>query len=180
MPDCAKNLPVITTLFGERVVPDIAPLTGLVHPAVQMRYHLGASDVAYVLGHDRAKSELATDLAHYQDLAPALASSRALLAKSAASKPDVYTTWLRAVLALAEKPSGVPKFMTTDAYADLRMQSAIVGYGQIRHNFVLLAGQGYDSYGCEIPDGWVERLFHPFRRRSEPNAEFAEHAENLS
>jgi hypothetical protein len=61
------------------------------------------------------------------------------------------------VARLAEPPDGVvPSFARRPAYADLRMSSALVGYGQIRHNYVLLAGQGYDAYGCEIPDGYVE------------------------
>jgi hypothetical protein len=64
---------------------------------------------------------------------------------------------MAAALRLADRPSGsVPSFMAGDAWADMRMSSALAVYAQIRHTFVLLAGQGYDGYGCEIPDGWVE------------------------
>jgi hypothetical protein len=38
----------------------------------------------------------------------------------------------------------------------MRMSSAIVAFAQVRHAYVLIAGQGYDAYGCEIPDGYVE------------------------
>ena len=48
--------------------------------------------------------------------------------------------------------------MATPAYDDLRMNTLIAGYGQIRHNYVLMAGQAYDEGGCVIPDGWVEPL----------------------
>jgi hypothetical protein len=46
--------------------------------------------------------------------------------------------------------------MRTPAFADLRINSAVAAFGQLRHNYVLVAGQGYDTAGCEIPDGWVE------------------------
>ncbi len=46
--------------------------------------------------------------------------------------------------------------MHTPAYADLRMNTAIAAFAQLRHNHVLIAGQSYDEGGCVIPDGWVE------------------------
>ena len=157
MPEGATELPAIATMFGPRIVPDIAPLTHLVHPAVSGRLELGAADVAYVMGHDRAKSYLAEDLAKHPDLGAALDASRAELAAGARGKKDVYSAWMGAALRLADRPSGsVPSFMGSDAWADMRMSSALAVYAQIRHTFVLLAGQGYDGYGCEIPDGWVE------------------------
>lgn len=157
MPHNTPVLPAIATLFGPRIAPDTAPLTGLVHDAVGNRTELGAPDVAYLLGHDRARKYLTADLAEFPTLGPALDKGRVALAESVKTKTDVYGTWLRAVSALAEPPAGVvPSFMKTEAFADARMASSLAGYAQIRHTFVLLAGQGYDAYGCEIPDGWVE------------------------
>lgn len=157
MPEGATELPAIATMFGSRIVPDIAPLTRLAHPAIQERYQLGAADVAYVMGHDRAKHYLGADLAKYPGLGAALDASRSELAAGARGKHDVYSAWMSAGLRLADPPSGrVPSFMATDAWSDMRMSSALAVYAQIRHTFVLLAGQGYDGYGCEIPDGWVE------------------------
>jgi hypothetical protein len=46
--------------------------------------------------------------------------------------------------------------MATPAYADLRLDSAIAAFGQIKHNYVLIAGESYFEGGCEIPDGYVE------------------------
>jgi hypothetical protein len=157
MPDTATVLPAITTMFGPRIVPDIAPLTRLVHPAIAGREVIGAADVGYVLGHDRAKIALAKDLAEFPGLGAALDASRSELAANARGKSDVYSAWIGAALHLADRPNGVvPSFMRSDAYADMRMSSALAVYAQIRHTFVLLAGQGYDGYGCEIPDGYVE------------------------
>jgi hypothetical protein len=46
--------------------------------------------------------------------------------------------------------------MRTEAYADLRLNTTIAAYAQLRHNHVLIAGQPYGEGGCEIPDGYVE------------------------
>jgi hypothetical protein len=109
-----------------------------------------------VLGHDRARAFI-SDFDRVPGLPQAFAGARAELRGGAAASKDVYGSWLRAVLTLADEPSGVvPSFAKTDAYADHRINSALVGYGQIRHAFVLLAAQGYDAYGCEIPDAYVE------------------------
>ena len=157
MPDGTTTLPVITTMFGPRIVPDVAPLTQLVHPAINERFVLGAADVGYVLGHDRARSYLGDDLKKHPDLGPALDTGRQAVAHAASGKSDVYSAWLDATLKLAEPTRGVaPSFTRTPAYADYRLNAALAGYAQIRHTFVLMAAQGYDMYGCEIPDGYVE------------------------
>ncbi|MDI1479869.1 DUF3160 domain-containing protein [Polyangium sp. y55x31] len=159
MPQGVKELPVISTLLGPRIVPDIAPLSRLVHDGVQDRYDIGAADVAYLLGHDRAATYLQNDLDRFPGLRPALDTARADLAAGATKGRDVHASFLRAILALRKDPEGArPSFMDKDAYADLRMGSALVGYAQLRHTFVLLAGQGYDAYGCAIPDAYVEPL----------------------
>ena len=159
MPQGSPVLPAIATLFGPRIVPDVAPLTHLVHDSVPGRTLLGAADVGFVLGHDRARELLRDDLAKFPGLDAALVTARGELVKGTREHTDAYATWLRALLAVASPVRGtVPSFMQKDAYRDARMNSALVGYGQLRHTFVLLAGQGYDAYGCEIPDGYVEPL----------------------
>ena len=156
-PQGVKRLPVISTLIGPRIVPDIAPLGRLVHDGVQGRYEVGAADVAYLLGHDRAATYLKKDLDRFPTLRGALDAARAELSTSAEKGRDVQASFLRSILALRKDPEGLrPSFMGKDAYADLRMGSALVGYAELRHTFVLLAGQGYDAYGCAIPDAYVE------------------------
>lgn len=158
MPEGAEELPVITTLLGPRIAPDIAPLTRLVHDRTPGRLDLGAADVGFVLGHDRARRFLSKDLAKFPGLERELAAAREETARGSMGK-DVYASWLRAMLALSAPLRGaVPSFLGREAYQDYRMNSALVGYGQLRHAFVLLAAQGYDAYGCEIPDGYVEPL----------------------
>src|SRR5262249_10210305 len=70
---------------------------------------------------------------------------------------DLYSSWLDAVMKLAKPVEGTkPSFMATPAYADLHLDSAIAAFGQIKHNYVLLAAESVDEGGCGIPDGSVE------------------------
>lgn len=156
-PEGAGELPAISTMFGPRIVPDTGPLTGLVHDAVPMRMSLSGADVGYLLGHDRARTHLRASLASYSALGAALDRGRAQLTSAVADRTDLYSRWLSAARTLAAPRAGVwPSFASTEAFADYRLNASLVTYGQIRHNYVLLAGQGYDAYGCEIPDGYVE------------------------
>jgi hypothetical protein len=156
MPQKSPVLPVIATLLGPRIVPDVAPMTRLVHDRTPSRLNLGAADVAYVLGHDRAEKYLAQDLKAFPRLRTELDRARIETRRGAAAD-DVYAHWLRAILAVGARSEGhLPSFFQREAYQDFRMNSALVGYGQLRHAFMLLAAQGYDAYGCEIPDAYVE------------------------
>ena len=151
-----RDLPVISTFLGPRVVPDTAAIHGLVHDAIAGRHLLHASDVAVVLGHSRARTYLQSDLGEFPTLDRALTQAQTQLAASP-SGSDLYSIWLRALRGLASPPTGVvPRFMGTPAFADLRINSAIAGFAQLRHNNVLLAGQEYGAAGCEIPDGFVD------------------------
>lgn len=159
MPQGVKDLPVISTVIGPRISPDIAPLERLVHDKFPNRFELGAADVGFLLGHDRAKTYLRDDLQQFPQLENDLKIARNILATGATQTESVQNSFLHALLALAANPTGlVPSFMQRDAYADLRLSSALVGYGQLRHTFVLLDGQGYDAYGCAIPESYVEPL----------------------
>jgi hypothetical protein len=158
MPEGSTDLPVIATLLGPRVVADTAAFRPLLHTEVPERRLVRPGDVAYVLGLDRGKAWLEGDLATFPTLSDALDRARAGLA-SAPDAGDLYGAWLSAVEGVAHAPQGaLPSFMSTAAYDDLRMNSIVAGYGQLRHNYVLMAGQAYDEGGCEIPDGWIEPL----------------------
>jgi hypothetical protein len=156
MPEGSPELPAITTLIGARVVADAGALTLLVNGAVPDRHRLGVADVAYTFGLDRARRYLAKDLATFPTLAGQLEIARAQVA-SAAPGDDLYGAWLAAIRALARVPDGTqPSFLTTDDGADLRLNTIAAAFGQLKHNYVLVAGQPYAEFGCEIPDGYVE------------------------
>ncbi len=155
MPEGSTILPAIATLIGPRIVADSGAATQLVNGEVPGRHFLTAIDIAYALGQDRARKYLARDLSTFGALEHQLGVARAAMA--APPGDDLYSRWLAAIRALGDKPSGVtPSFMGTESFADLRLGSTIAAFAQIRHNYVLMAGQTYEEGGCEIPDGWVE------------------------
>ena len=155
MPQGSMPLPVIATMLGPRIVPDTAVETRLVHATVVDRPMPSFADVAFVLGNDRAKTYLASDLAKFPDLGAELTKGRAEMRSFPTT--SLYTAWLGAIRDLQETPNGVvPSFTKTTAYADFKVNSTVAAYGQLRHNYVLLAGQAYDEGGCEIPDGYIE------------------------
>lgn len=147
LPAGAK-LPVITSLFGSRVPPDVPGVADSLE-AVKYERPYAHDLLGVLLGHARDRGKLPAEVLSLLDGAHAT--------MAAGTGKDLYGRWLSAVLALGKPEQGVlPAFMKSPAYADLRLGSALVGYAQIRHNYVLLSAQGYDSYGCEIPDGFVE------------------------
>ncbi|MDF2696923.1 MAG: hypothetical protein K0S65_5306, partial [Labilithrix sp.] len=155
MPQGSTPLPAITTMLGPRVVADAQAETELVHAQVAGRSMPTFADVAFMFGHERAKTWLAKDLASFPDLGAKLEKGRGLIA--AVLPTDMYAAWLGAIRGLAVTPSGeLPSYAKTDAYRDLRVNSTVAAYGQLRHNYVLIAGQAYDEGGCEVPDGYVE------------------------
>ncbi len=159
MPQGVKDLPVISTVIGARISADLSPLEKLAHDAVPNRFDIGAADVGFVLGHDRAKKHLESEIKKYPELEQALVASRQTLAQRAQIDTSIQGTYLQTIVSLSQTPVGqTPSFMQKEAYADFRLSSALVGYGQLRHTFVLLSGQGYDAYGCAIPEAYVEPL----------------------
>ncbi|MFO0603015.1 MAG: DUF3160 domain-containing protein [Polyangiales bacterium] len=150
------ELPVIATLLGPRITADTFAMRPLVHTEVEGRHRVDAVDVAYLLGHDRARAHQVAELARFPSLGAKLDEARAIVANAPPDR-SLYGAWLGAIRGLAARPEGVtPSFERTDAFADLRINSAVAAYAQLRHNHVLMAGQAYDEGGCVIPDAWVE------------------------
>jgi hypothetical protein len=160
MPQGSTELPVIATLLGPRIPLDVMSLRPLVHDAVPERHRLEIASVLYGLGHPRALSYLQSELQRFPTLSKQLDVSKAQyesFQRIHIQQQDLYAAWLAAVQALAKPESGVrPSFMQQAAYQDLRLNSTVAAFGQLKHNYVLLSGQGYELGGCEIPDGYVE------------------------
>ncbi|HEU0031485.1 MAG TPA: DUF3160 domain-containing protein [Kofleriaceae bacterium] len=151
-----EHLPAIATMIGPRITPDNQALYGLID---QRGPDLQAVELGFMLGHDRALSYVSrtpADVKRLQD-------SRDRLVRSPHGD-DLYSHWLDAIRALAQRPQGaLPSFMDTPAFADLRLDSALAAYGQLRHNHVLIQAQVYDQGGCAIPDGYVEPAVDTYR-----------------
>ncbi|HEY0192275.1 MAG TPA: DUF3160 domain-containing protein [Kofleriaceae bacterium] len=156
MPEGTKVLPAIATLIGPRAAPDAAALQALVNGAVPDRKALHAADVAYSFGLDHARRYLAADLEAYPQLDAQLAVARRTVA-AIPPGDDLYSAWYAAIRALAVLPGGaVPSVLRGDAGLDLRLNTIATAFGQLKHNYVLMDGQTYSDFGCEIPDGYVE------------------------
>ncbi len=152
--EMCPGIPQVMTMLGIRPVPDVEPLTSLVHANVPERKSSNFADIAYVLGHDVAAPWLVQKEAVYPD---EVNKAREQIRRDNREGTSLYNRWLAAILALASHEEGTaPSFVKTLAYQHMRMNSALVGFGQIRHNYVAIAAQGYDQYGCDIPDGYVE------------------------
>ncbi len=157
MPQGSKTLPAIATLLGPRVVPDAAATRPLVDAETPDRTVLHAADLGYVLGSDRALAHLSADRAKYPTLDAQLATARHILETAPRGADDLYSAWLTAIAGLNRPVDGArPSFTVTPAYADLRLNSTLAAFGQLKHTFVLVAGESYFEGGCEIPDGYVE------------------------
>jgi hypothetical protein len=60
-------------------------------------------------------------------------------------------------MGLSEPARGiVPSFVSTPEFGDLRMDSALAAFGQLRHAHVLVTGEAFAESGCLIPTGYVE------------------------
>mgnify|MGYP006137070357 CR=1 FL=1 len=129
-----------------------------------------AVELGYMLGNDRARTYIRATGAAVDNLTTA----RSLLG-TATLGADLYSKWLTAIRELATVPTGAkPSFMETSAFADMRLNTMLTAYGQLRHNHVLVAAQAYDQGGCEIPDGYVEPAPAPYAAL----ADYARHAAN--
>jgi hypothetical protein len=155
-PEASGELPAIATLVSARIFTDTPAHARLVDGAIPGRAQLGGPDVAYLLGLDHAEKYLKADEAKYGGLAAALRDARAQVAATPPA-PSLYDSWIGALETLARPPAGViPSFMKTDAFLDLRLDSIVAGYAQIRHDDVLLGAEPMPEGGCEIPDGYVD------------------------
>ncbi len=157
MPEGVKELPVIFTMLGPRIVPDTAALHLLLNDEVPKRPLPHAGDVAYMLGHDRGKAYLEKDLTAFAPVLQQNLDRARKLLSAPLPENDLYSAWLGAIRGLSAHPVGsLPSFMGTEAFSDLRVNSVVAAYGQLRHNYVLMAGQEVGAAGCEIPDGYVD------------------------
>jgi len=155
MPQGSSELPVIFSLLGPRVTPDTAAQRPLVHGETPNRFNLHAADMAFLLGHDRARDHLQADLKSFPEFDKQLSKARKQMEDIQGQ--DLYSSWLSAIRSLSKSPpKHSPSFMASKPFRDLRINSTVAAYGQLRRNNVLIAGQTYEEGGCEIPDGYVE------------------------
>jgi len=117
-------------------------------------------DVMYVLGNDRAKTHLKSELAQY-DYQDNLDSLRSLVESYDATywANSTYNRWLNSLRALNVNSthSAYPQAMRTAAWADKMLHTQLASWAQLRHDNILYAKQSFTmGIGCEYPAGYVE------------------------
>ncbi len=124
-------------------------------------------DVAAAFGSNRARQFLREDIEGYCSYEEQLDS---LDRETSAFTDDdwwraLYTGWLYTLQPLLTKDlTGFPAWMTTDAYKDKSLNTALASWAELRHDTILYVKQSYTSMmdgGMEIPPEimyWVEPM----------------------
>src|SRR5207237_558145 len=75
-----------------------------------------------------------------------------------ASLPNAYSRWMRTLSTLSQADSRAPRYMRTAAWQSCRMNTALAGWTQLRHTYLLSAAETYAEYAgiSELPGGMVE------------------------
>ncbi len=163
MPEGTRELPVIATMIGARITPDLGLTRPLTDPRTPGRYTINLMDHLYLMGLDHSKAYLKDDLVQFKDLEKNLDAARRN-SDSLVFGEDLYSMWFKAIKAISEKPSGTfPSFMKMPVYEDLRINTLAAAFAQLKHNYVLMGAQEYFFGGCKIPDAYVEPALASYR-----------------
>lgn len=125
-------------------------------------------DAWFVLGNDDAAELLQEQMDTYH-YAPNLARMRYLVDAHDDDFWDgsLYNSWLHALRALnpASAPDSLPLFARTSAWRQLKLQTQLASWAELRHDNILYAKQSYtDGTWCSYPHGYVEPYPEFYRR----------------
>lgn len=156
LPPGVSELPVVASFLGGRVRPGDSLPDALVAPTVPGRTLPTAAEAAFAIGLDRARAWLDAPLGEHPELAGEVARARETLRDTVGGN-DLPSNWFRAIEGLGATPPGRrPGFMTTEAFADLRINTVIAGYGQYLRRDEPRDENAPAALGCRIPTGWVD------------------------
>lgn len=156
LPAGVTDPPVVASLLGGRVRPGDPLPAGLVAPAVPGRALPTAAEAAYALGFDRARAWLDAPLGEHPELADEVGRVRGAVRDTVGGN-DLLSNWFRAVEGVGAEARGRrPGFMATEAFADLRVNTAIAAYGQYLRRDEPRTDRPSAALGCRIPTGWVD------------------------
>jgi len=165
--------------MGTRFIPDSYVMHNLVWDRVApvpdgtKRLLPRGLDIMAALGSPRARHHL-TALYH-DDRFPRFTSNLAAMHKWLAHQPperwvsNMYWGWFWVLSAVVEpKGAGFPSFMTTDAWQDKQLLTALSSWAELRHDTILYAkGVMAEGDGPELPPppkGYVEPDVQAWRR----------------
>lgn len=141
--------PVVASMFGARSAAGDSLAADRSRPT-------NAAEVAYALGVDRARAFLDEARGEASGRPESLARARAEAA-SAMRENDLPSHWLQALRGLAHTPAGrAPSFTTTEAFADLRMNAVLAGFGRYLDREEHVATGPSGSPAGAPPTAWVD------------------------
>ncbi|MFO7948400.1 MAG: DUF3160 domain-containing protein [Armatimonadota bacterium] len=162
-------------MMGELVAPTVSsylgegsPFTVVDTAAGRVRGFPRGLDVMSILGSDRAADVLEklgdTDYKNYDDTIAALKAEFDAMDDAAWHK-NLYWAWLYSLKSLlGEWGDGWPTFMTTTAWQDKMLNTALGSWAQLRHDTILYAKQSYTMTTTAMPpqqEGPVEGYVEP-------------------
>lgn len=136
-------------------------------------------DVAYVLGSDRAREQLAAELelSSRAELPGTLAALRRVFVEIPPLAVDetIYNHWLAAlaVLARPDVDPALPRVLRTAAWHDRRLEATLASWAELRHDTVLVVDQSQAMSGCQYPEGYVEPVPELYRALADAAAHLA-------
>lgn len=155
-------------LFGQRFIIDSYITGNVVYDKIKYdrqkvwRALPSRFDVLFSLGNNAAAQLLEQDLSAYH-YATNLASLRYLVDSYDAEywNSTLYTGWLNSLRALNPPVdrSALPRFMTTAAWWQQKMNTQLASWAQLRHDNLLYAKQSYTGgVVCSFPESYVEPI----------------------
>ncbi len=151
--------PVVASMFGARRTAADALASERATP-------VSAAEAAYVLGVERARAFLDEPRGEAAGRAESLARARVEAAASA-RESDLPSHWLQALRGLVSTPAGrFPSFATTEAFADLRMNAVLAGFGRYLDREERVATGLSGSPAGAPPTAWVDATPETYRALS--------------
>ena len=150
--------------MGQRFIPDSYMFQELVFDKVQDRLMPKGLDVMAVLGSQRAEKHLDSDVTKYPGYEGQLARLQEEFSGLTPANwtQNLYWSWLYSIEStLHETPEGYPTFMTTTAWLNEKLNTALGSWTELRHDTILYAKQSYTVLTAvpqPPPPGYVEPL----------------------
>ncbi len=150
--------------MGQRFIPDSYMFQELVFDKVQDRLMPKGLDIMAVLGSQRAEKHLDSEVTKYPGYEDQLAKLQEEFSELTPANwtQNLYWSWLYSIEStLHETPEGYPTFMTTTAWLDEKLNTALGSWTELRHDTILYAKQSYTVLTAAPqppPPGYVEPL----------------------
>lgn len=150
--------------MGQRFIPDSYMFQELVFSKVEGRLMPKGLDIMAVLGSQRAETHLSSDSETYPGYEDQLTRLQEEFSKLTPQNwtQNLYWNWLYSIEStLPDTSEGYPTFMTTAAWMDEKLNTALGSWTELRHDTILYAKQSYTKLTAAPqtpPAGYVEPL----------------------